>query len=313
MKPFKIFAMPKKVKESRKTSSKSHYTRLKSKWLKQHKLLRDQVLSKHSEAFRWMGEVVPAKEKIASGAVGALMLANTLPVVSAAVPVHDEIEEPKQVQTVDWKDLVKNHLDAHLPGEVRPLTNDEESVLGQLLSADFGFDVSASLDGHRLNRSYGYIGAEQHLMRYPGDIMYSHLDQNATNNPAIYSSGMAPGRGAWGYFARSKAEMTSSDIEREKWYIAVPTFLAPGFYENVRGHYDWFKFRKMLVVNPKNGKSLVVDIGDAGPAQWTGKHLGGSPEVMNYLQLHDGRGRGAVLYFFINDAGGKIPLGPVVR
>jgi hypothetical protein len=105
--------------------------------------------------------------------------------------------------------------------------------------------------------------------------------------------------------------MTQKDIDREKYYLAVQTFLAPGFHDNVKKYVDFFKYRKMLVVNPQNGKAMVVVIGDAGPAQWTGKQLGGSPEVMKYLERVDGRAKGAVLYFFINDPDDKIPLGPV--
>ena len=69
--------------------------------------------------------------------------------------------------------------------------------------------------------------------------------------------------------------------------------------------------QKCLGVNPKTGQSVVTDIGDAGPAQWTGKHLGGSPEVMQALGYHTGPRKGAVLYFFINDPGDTIPLGPI--
>ena len=42
---------------------------------------------------------------------------------------------------------------------------------------------------------------------------------------------------------------------------------------------------------------MVVVIGDAGPAKWTEKHLGGSPEVMRHLERVDGSAKGPVLYF----------------
>lgn len=170
--------------------------------------------------------------------------------------------------------------------------------------------ASASLNGLRLNRSYGLIGAEQHLARYPGDSMATHFD-NPEDSTKYYSSGMAPGLGAWGYFTTSRAHMTPEDVAREKYYLAVQTFLAPDFNLRVAEYRDFFKFRKMLVVNPHNGKSVVAAVADAGPAEWTGKHLGGSPEVMKHLQRVDGRARGPVLYFFIDDPDDKIPLGPV--
>ena len=122
---------------------------------------------------------------------------------------------------------------------------------------------------------------------------------------------MAPGLGAWGYFTNSQNSTIEKATERERYYIAVQTFLAPGFNKNPKEYTDFFKYRKMLVVNPQNGKAMVVVIGDAGPAQWTGKSLGGSPEVMTYLERYDGSQRGPVLYFFIDDPSDKIPLGPI--
>ena len=65
-----------------------------------------------------------------------------------------------------------------------------------------------------------------------------------------------------------------------------------------------------MVVNTKNGNAVVADIADAGPAAFTGKHFGGSPEVMEYL---GGLGiKGVVLLFFIDDPENTIKLGPVV-
>jgi hypothetical protein len=199
-------------------------------------------------------------------------------------------------------------LSSSLPQQMQPLTAEQESTIGHILSQYFKLNVKAELDNKRLNRSYGLIGAEQHLMRFPGDTMETHF-----GTPEEYkyiSSGMAPGRGAWGYFAPSFSEMTELDSQREKYYLAVQTFLAPGWKENVREYYDFFKYRKMLVVNPENGKAMVVVIGDAGPAEFTGKHLGGSPEVMSYLERKDGSARGPVLYFFLDDPDDTIPLGP---
>jgi len=119
---------------------------------------------------------------------------------------------------------------------------------------------------------------------------------------------MAPGLGAWGYFANSESEITQTDKLREKYYIAVPTFIAPGFNTHVSEYRDFFKYKKMILVNPQNGKAIIADVGDAGPATWTGKHLGGSPEVMKYLERVD---RTPVLYFFVDDPEDKVPLGPI--
>jgi len=58
-------------------------------------------------------------------------------------------------------------------------------------------------------------------------------------------------------------------------------------------------------------RSVAAVVADAGPANWTGKHYGGSPEVMAYLGLNVGMQKGAVVLFFVDDANNEIPLGPV--
>lgn len=294
-------------------ASSGQYRSLKSKWLKKHKEVSTRLWEKHKDALLWIGEKVPAKEKIASGAIGALMITNTLPGTVSAIPsISAELVKPKDVEIHQNNTAVLSSvLKTDLPEKMRPLTGEEENKIAKILSDEFKINVSASLDGKRLNRSYGYIGAEQHLARFPGDAMASHLGPKAVDNKLFYPSGMAPGLGAWGYFANSKSQFKNQDAEREKWYIAVPTFDAPGYLENTAEYSKWFKYRKMLIVNPLTGQAVVTDIGDAGPAEWTGKHLGGSPEVMAYLGLQHGPRKGAVLYFFINDPNDTIPLGPI--
>ena len=67
----------------------------------------------------------------------------------------------------------------------------------------------------------------------------------------------------------------------------------------------------MAVINPQNGKVIIAVVADSGPSWWTGKKFGGSPEVMDYLQLQDGRQKGAVVVFFVDDPQDQVPLGPL--
>jgi hypothetical protein len=235
-----------------------------------------------------------------------LLTAPVKPPVEMATAVASQT-----AQTIDSKAFLLADLASSVPQEVRPLTDEEETQIGELLTKKYGIKTTAKLDDKKLNRSYGLIGAEQHLARYPGDNMGSHFDGNSDDASKYFSSGMAPGLGAWGYFATSRANMTEEDNMREKYYLAVQTFLVPDYHERVGEYRDFFKFRKMLVVNPHNGRAVVAVIGDAGPAEWTGKHLGGSPEVMKHLERVDGRARGPVLYFFIDDPNDEVPLGPI--
>ncbi len=197
----------------------------------------------------------------------------------------------------------KNQLIAVLPKTVEPLTPVQEEAISHSISAIWGIDARAQFQGERLNRSYGLIGAEQHLPRYPGDTVANH--------DAYQQSGITPGRGAWGYFANSQSELTQDLIEKEKWYVAVQTLYLPDWGTRLPYLRDWWKYRKVLVVNPKNGKTVVADVADAGPSKFTGKHFGGSPEVMAYLESKDGAQKGPVILFFVDDPNNEIPLGPV--
>lgn len=282
----------------------SKYLKLKDKFIDRHRKLSEDLWSKHKNSLDWLSK---NSKQLALGSLGSLILVSS--------PGTQNFRPDQSVKTelqpqIDKSVFLVSDLKKILPDEARPLSTEEENAVSSILSRDFNLTVNAEIDGKRLNRSYGLIGAEQHLARYPGDSMSSHFDSESDAN-LYYSSGMAPGLGAWGYFTKSKQSMTNEDVLREKYYIAVPTFLSPDFSLRFSEYRDFFKYRKMLVVNPDNGRAVVTVIGDAGPAVWTGKHFGGSPEVMSYLERYDGVQRGSVLYFFINDPENKIPLGPI--
>lgn len=282
----------------------SHYYALKDKWVQRNFQLHKKLVTKHKD--------ISPSQRLFQHLIGGVMLASTpfLAVSPSAAAISQPVPVPTPVQspTISKEKLIEL-LKKKLPEHVRPLTDTEEQDIVVTLSANLGIGVKAQINGIRLNRSYGLIGQEQHLPRYPEDTIFRHFSSD--EDTALYFSyGMTPGRGAWGYFANSQSALTEEDVLREKYYIAVPTFLAPGWNEHTDQYKDFFKFRKMLLVNPENGKAIVTDIADAGPAPFTGKHLGGSPEVMKYLERYDGAQRGPVLYFFVED-NDTIPLGPV--
>lgn len=264
-----------------------------------HRRLQNNFWEKHSDSLK----------HLAVGSLGGLML--------LSAPHQQQLPSPNLIVSrddvlhgYDRNVLLAEILSNKIPKEVRPLDSSEEKEVTDILSKSFGFKVKGEIDGIRLNRNYGLIGGEQHLYRYPGDNLYAHAT-SAADWAKYGDAGIAPGLGAWGYFSPSQQEFGSADKQRERYYLAIQTFLAPGFAENFGKYRDFFRFRKMLAVNPKTGQAVVAVIGDAGPAEWTGKHLGGSPEVMDALGLADGPRKGPVLYFFIDDPEDKVPLGPV--
>jgi len=191
----------------------------------------------------------------------------------------------------------------YLPTQIGPLTRSQEKNLEKVFSDTIGVNTKATLEGEHLNTTYGYIGAEQHLMRYPGDSIAAH-------DLMPDDEGIAPGLGAWGYFAPSKDKLTNSDVEREKWYAVVQTLYLPDWNNRQPYLQKWYKYRKVLIVNTMNGNAVVADIADSGPAAFTGKQFGGSPAVMNYLGGSRYK-KGPVIIFFVDDPENRVPLGPV--
>lgn len=189
-----------------------------------------------------------------------------------------------------------------LPTELK-LTEPQEKKVMELIREYWGISATPTLEGQRLNHSYGFMGAEQHLPRYPGDMIQHHDE--------IQESGITPATGAWSYFAQSQTQLNQQDILREKYYVAVQTLYLPEWNTNTKVLKEWYKYRKVLVVNPTNGKIMVCDIADAGPSLSTGKQFGGSPEVMHYLELDKGMKKGQVILFFLDEKEQPVPLGPV--
>lgn len=237
----------------------------------------------------------------AGAAASTLILtpSQTTPII-AALPdsSHTTPQTPQDSQT-----RIKTQLKNLLPTRVSPLSPVQENQISTILHDILGIHATATLEGNRLNQSYGLIGAEQHLPRYPGDTVHAHSSH--------IESGITPGRGAWGYFAQSSQELTPDLVEKEKYYVAVQTLYLPDWSTRLSYLRDWYKFRKVLVVNPNNGKAVVAVIADSGPASWTGKHFGGSPEIMDYLDLNVGKQKGPVILFFVDDPTDGIPLGPL--
>ncbi|MEK7517547.1 MAG: hypothetical protein AAB583_03275, partial [Patescibacteria group bacterium] len=207
--------------------TRSRYKHLSEKWRKRHVELQRQLWSKHKKSLEWLSR--NSKQLVASSLGGLMLLSSqnvNLPSLSQAV-------SPQEIsQTIDKRTFLISDLSGVLPKEVRELTKEEERKISEILTRTFGIKVSESIEGKRLNRSYGFIGQEQHLSRYPGDTMSTHFDSDQ-DKKNYWLQGMAPGLGAWGYFAHSKESLTEEDKMREKYYIAVQTFLAPDFLNHV--------------------------------------------------------------------------------
>jgi len=290
--------------------------------------LRQRLKLKHLEAKKYFSETFSQADKllrekgldpgkvrehsariIGAGAMaGTLLLTSPQNVKSLPTP-HEIIETVTKVKNEadgakSAQQLLSDSLKSILPQKVRPLNRNEEKILEQVFENILEVKSRASLEGEHLNTTYGNIGIEQHLRRYPTDALSTHGEED------ISKSGMAPGLGAWGYFATSKEDLTPELADKERWYAVVQTLYLPDW--EIRQPYlkDWYKYRKVLIVNADNGQAVVASIADSGPAAWTGKNFGASPEVMKFLGGSNYK-KGPVIVFFVDDPENKVPLGPV--
>jgi len=238
-----------------------------------------------------------AKIIATSALTGTLLFApptfiNNIPTVSNIVKNMSNLAVAQP--GIPVQETLISSLKRILPQQVGPMDRTQEKTLEQVFKATIGVNAKAALEGEHLNTTYGYIGAEQHLARYPGDSMAIH-----PKLPAL-DEGMAPGLGAWGYVPADK----------ETWYAVVQTLYLPDWSKRLAYLRDWYKHRKVLIVNTMNGNAVVAAIADSGPAAWTGKQFGGSPEVMNYLGGSRYK-KGPVVVFFVDDPNNQVALGPV--
>lgn len=250
---------------------------------------------------------------IGTGIVAGALVLNAPQSIKDLPPAEEILQQAKFVNVEKNKkfndiaqknEAIRAALATFLPQITRPLERNEEKLVEEIVRQVFGVKIRANLEGEHLNTTYGQIGAEQHLRRYPGDVLSNH------GSGDTITEGMAPGLGAWGYFASSKEGMDEYLEQVEKWYVVVQTLYLPDWSSRQPHLRNWYKYRKVMVVNTENGKAVIGSIADSGPAAWTGKHFGGSPEVMNYLGGVRYK-KGPVVVFFVDDPENKIPLGPV--
>lgn len=161
---------------------------------------------------------------------------------------------------------------------------------------------SKTLDGIPLPAYSGKVGREQHLCltmsQEPADTHYavSGTPPAARNGMAWEESG-GSGYGAWG---------KAAPIEDERYYVCMRWNYTNMNGQPVLAPKDWYYGKRVLVINPANGKRLVASIIEYGPAPWTGRVSGLSPEAMLVLgaQTDDN-----LVYYWANDQ--AFPLGPI--
>jgi hypothetical protein len=276
--------------------------------------IKDRFHETHFEASDWLGERnlnVDTLKTASKGAAAAVTLTGS---IITSKPVNLQMAEhifgsnSKNQEkllaeaTLEEHEEVLNKMKEMVKLPPGHLEAEDELYLEQQLADMLGFEVTAELEGHRLNHSIGIMGGEQHLRRFPTDSLAQH--------DAFQQAGIAPARGAFGWFTQ-EGELTEKAIMREKYYFAVQTLYLPDWNTNHQDLKPWYKFRKMIAINPAEGMAAVGVVGDAGPALWVNKQSGGSPEIIREAKIWSKESRGRVILLFVDDPEDKVPLGVI--
>lgn len=241
------------------------------------------------------GLAIAGQMAFSNPAVAMSMDANTMLQRKASEITPEFISQEEHQEILAKLVSFVNMPPGHLP-------KDQELYVEQQLTDMLGFEITAQLDDHRLNHTIGTMGAEQHLLRSPSDTLEAHT--------SYLEAGIAPNRGAFGWFTEN-GQLTPLAIQREQYYFAVPLMYLPDWNQQYGVLKPWYKYRKMVVVNPAEQVAVVGVVGDAGPASWVKKQFGGSPEVVRQGKLWSPRSNGRVLLFFVDDPQDQVPLGPI--
>jgi len=183
-----------------------------------------------------------------------------------------------------------------------PLAKQDEFYVEQQLSEALGFEVAAELEGHRLAQTTGVVEALPHLRRYPNDTLENHQEYR--------EAGLAQLRSQLGWFTEL-GQLTPDAAAREKYFFAVPISFLPDWPKKSQEIKTWYKYRKMIVMNPVERRAVVGVVADIGPHNSLQYQFGGSPEVIRESLVWSYQSRGKVLFLFVNDFDNKVPLGPI--
>jgi hypothetical protein len=156
------------------------------------------------------------------------------------------------------------------------------------------------LDGVSIPATSGLVGREQHLYLNAMEAVLGRTGESAalhysdSGTPLAAQNGMAGGYGSFGSYAGNNLP-----VEDERYYINMRWNYVT-WYEgadgscssNPDGHLDtcttgassslkaWHYRKRVIVTNPATGKRVVASVLESGPAIWTGRVAGLSPEAM---------------------------------
>lgn len=147
------------------------------------------------------------------------------------------------------------------------------------------------LEGYGIPAITGRTGREQHLYLDVDEANAGRTEGSAgihyfrSGTPSYAQNGQAGGYGAFG------SASSPASVAQERYYINMRWGYCEWYDEGGTTHTrncsstakNWHRHKKVVVMNPANGRQLIASVEEAGPAIWTGRVSGLSPEAMYEL------------------------------
>ncbi|MBU0978601.1 MAG: hypothetical protein ABIJ03_00745 [Patescibacteria group bacterium] len=167
----------------------------------------------------------------------------------------------------------------------------------QQLSDMMGLTVTAELENYRLPYTIAHAQALPHYPTHPNDQLSAHQLEEA---------GLSQSRSTFGW-------LTDKDktYQHEAFGVAIPLHKLPDWSTRRSEYLAWFKYRKVVLINPARQKAAVGLITQVGPAHVQRFQVGLSPELIRATQAWHPDSKGKMIILLLDEAGGKSKLGPV--
>ncbi len=148
---------------------------LKEKLLIQSREVSRQIEKKHRRLIKWLADqgyswndlrLQLGQVAVGASLAGALFLvpAPATSINNTRSPPPAAIQQNKEEQAMRLGDLLKNLSNDNFTANQASLIDNIQQVAG--------IKTAVEMDGIKLNINFGFMGAEQHLYRYPGDNLY---------------------------------------------------------------------------------------------------------------------------------------------
>jgi len=157
--------------------------------------------------------------------------------------------------------------------------------LEQQLSDLLGLTITSELDGHRLPHTMVKIQSRSHQPKV--------LDDQITHHANIYEAQMGQKRSSFGW--------SNQDELAEQFGLSLPLYLLKEWQTDYKKTWQWFKYRKVVLINPWKKLAAIAVITDIAPDYTQRYQALSNPELSRQTQLWFPGSQGRACLFLLEN------------